>query len=334
MAILFFEANQTDRKFLKGKFGDEELVFVAEPLTTPDQAKIYCDKGQIVSVFVNSRLTPQVLSELDNLQMIATRSTGFDHIDQTTVRDRGIVLSNVPTYGENTVAEHTFALILALSRNLHKAYVRTSSGDMSMDGLTGIDLQGRTIGVIGTGHIGLHVIRIAKGFGMHVIAFDPHPNATLAELLGYKYESFDHLLRTSDIVTLHAPLTPQNHHLIGTHNIEKMKRGALLINTARGGLVDTVALIDALDRGILRGAGLDVIEGEDVLSEEKQLLGAASMTNERLRIALRNIILLRRPDLVVTPHIAFDSVEAIERILSTTVENIRAFQAGAAVNIV
>jgi D-lactate dehydrogenase len=266
--------------------------------------------------------------------MVATRSTGYDHIDRQIAKERAIVISNVPTYGENTVAEHTFALILALTRNLHKAYVRTSSGDMSMAGLTGVDLQGRTIGVIGTGHIGLHVIRIAKGFGMHVVAYDPYPNSTFAELLGYRYDGLDHLLGVSDIVTLHAPLTPANKHLIGSHNIDKMKRGSFLVNTARGGLVDTAALIDALDRGILRGAGLDVIEGEEVLSEEKQLLGSAHATEESLRMALRNVTLLRRPDMVITPHIAFDSTEAIERILMTTVENIKAFQAGTPINAI
>lgn len=328
MSIVFFEADDKDRAFLGERFGSDEAIFVSEALASPETAAKYGAQAEIVSVFVHSRLTADVLEEMPNLKMVATRSTGFDHVDPPTVRARGIVVSNVPAYGENTVAEHTFALILALSRNLHKAYVRTSAGDMSMQGLTGIDLQGRTIGVVGTGHIGLHVIRIAKGFGMRVLAYDPYPNPTLAELLGYAYSSLDQLLGESDIVTLHAPLTPSTKHLIGPHNIEKMKPGALLINTARGGLVDTAALIDALDRGIIRGAGLDVIEGEEVFSEEKQLLGAANVTEEHLRMALRNITLLRRPDMVITPHIAFDSVEAIERILETTAENIRAFQAG------
>ncbi|HEY3333055.1 MAG TPA: hydroxyacid dehydrogenase [Capsulimonadaceae bacterium] len=334
MAIVVFEAEENDRQYLAARFLGEDIRFVPEPLTTPEQAKRVAADADVISVFVHSRITPDVFAEMPALKMVATRSTGFDHVDPAAALERGIIVSNVPTYGENTVAEHTFALILALSRNLHKAYVRTSAGDMSMHGLTGFDLQGKTIGVVGTGHIGLHVIRIAHGFGMNVIAYDPYPNSTLAELLNYKYVSLDDLLAQSDIVTLHAPLTPQNKHLIGAHNIGTMKQGALLINTARGGLVDTVALISALDSGLLRGAGLDVIEGEEIFSEEKQLLGAGNMTEEHLRMALRNITLLRRPDMVITPHIAFDSTEAIERILATTVENIRAFRAGTPRNMV
>ncbi len=334
MTIVVFEADENDRLYLSDKFPDDEIRFVTEPLTIPEQAQHLAFDADAISVFVHSRVTPAVFAEMPRLKLIATRSTGYDHVDPTTAKARGVLVSNVPTYGENTVAEHTFALILALSRNLHKAYVRTSSGDMSMGGLTGFDLQGKTIGVIGTGHIGLHVVRIARGFGMTVIAYDPYPNATFAELLGYKYVGLDDLLAQSDIVTLHAPLTAKNRHLIGAHNIGSMKRGALLINTARGGLVDTAALLSALDAGILRGAGLDVIEGEEIFSEEKQLLGAANVPAEHLRLALMNMALLRRPDMVITPHIGFDSAEAIERILATTVDNIRAFQAGSPRNVV
>jgi len=271
---------------------------------------------------------------LPNLKLIATRSTGYDHIDTDYAASKNIVVSNVPTYGENTVAEHTFALILALSRNLHKASARTFVGDFSLDGLRGFDLRGKTLGVIGSGHIGLYVIKIANGFGMNVIASDAYPNPSAAGLMNFRYTDLNTLLNQSDIVTLHAPLTAETHHLIGQHNIDQFKRGALLINTSRGGLVDTEALLKGLDEKIFAGAGLDVLEGEEIFSEEKQLLGNPDATNESLKTALRNLSLLRRPNLVITPHIAFDSIEAVERILDTTVANINSFMSGHPQNIV
>ncbi|MDQ2686731.1 MAG: hydroxyacid dehydrogenase [Armatimonadota bacterium] len=333
MSIHFFETTPDEEHYLRHRLPTEALAFHTEPLTQASQVADAAD-ADIVSPFVHSTLSAEVIGALPHLKMIATRSTGFDHINVPAAESRGIPVCNVPTYGENTVAEHTFALILALSRNLHKAYVRTTQGDFSLEGLKGFDLKGKTLGVVGTGHIGLHVVRIAKGFAMDVVAFDPAPNANAAELLGFRYTSLDDLLAESDIVTLHAPLTPGAGHLIGAHNIEKFKQGALLINTARGGLVDTEALIGALDSGQLRGAGLDVIEGEAVFSEEKQLLLNPEANQESLKTALRNLSLLRRTDLVITPHIAFDSTEAVERILDTTVANIRAFRDGAPQNVV
>lgn len=331
MSIQFFETTPDEQRYLADRLPGEILCFHAEPLLRPSQIKD-CAEVEILSPFVHSHLGVDIIDALPNLEMIATRSTGFDHINVPAAESRGIRVSNVPTYGENTVAEHTFALILALSRNLHKAYVRTSSGDFSLDGLQGFDLKGRTIGVVGTGHIGLHVVRIAKGFGMNVLAYDPEPNQNAAELLGYVYVPLEELLNRSDIVSLHAPLTAATHHMIGEHNIQQFKPGALLINTARGGLVDTQAMLNALDNKILRGAGLDVIEGEEVFSEEKQLFQNPNATEDSLKQALRNLSLLKRSDLVVTPHIAFDSLEAVERILDTTVANIKAFRAGAPQN--
>jgi D-lactate dehydrogenase len=334
MSICFFETTDQERRYLEERLPGEALYFDPEPLTNARQAQAIAADAEVVCVFVHSHVGPNVLDPLAKLQMIATRSTGFDHINVPAAESRGIAVCNVPTYGENTVAEHTFALILALSRNLHKAYGRAAGGDFSLDGLQGFDLKGKTIGVVGTGHIGLHVARIARGFGMEVLAADPKRNTDAADLLGFTYTTLKDLLNRSDIVTLHAPLDATTRHLIGEHNIEEFKRGALLINTARGALVDTCALLRALDEGILSGAGLDVIEGEEIFSEEKQLLRNEEATAESLKMALRNHALLRRPDLVVTPHIAFDSREAVERILDTTIANIRAYRNGAPQNVV
>jgi D-lactate dehydrogenase len=224
-------------------------------------------------------------------------------------------------------------LILALSRKIHQAYVRTVRGDFSLQGLRGFDLKGRTLGVVGTGNIGLHVIRIARGFGMDVLAYDVREQQLLAEVLGFRYVPLDRLLADADIVSLHVPYFPATHHLINRERLARMKRGSLLINTARGGLVDTEALLWALDEGLLAGAGLDVIEGEDLIGEERLLLrqGAAP---EQLQAALRSHLLLQRDNVIFTPHIAFNSDEALERILDTTIANLRGFLDGQTTNVV
>lgn len=329
--IAFFEVEKWERDYLSHALKGQDLLFFQDTLNDRmvDQAK----GARIVSVFIHSQVTKDIIAKIPGLKMIATRSTGFDHIDLEACNQRGIIVSNVPRYGENTVAEHTFGLILSLSRNIHKAYVRTVAGNFSLEGLEGFDLKGKTLGVVGAGSIGLHVIRIAKAFGMDVLAFDPRPNRLVAEVLDFQYVPLEELLRRSHIVSLHAPYTPQTHHLIDRDKLNMMKRGALLINTARGGLVDTDALIWALDRGILGGAGLDVIEGEELIKEEAALL-TAPMAEEKLRMVLRRHLLLRRENVVVTPHMAFYSKEALQRIVETTVVNINGFLAGQPQNVV
>jgi D-lactate dehydrogenase len=333
MKICFFESGPDEEAYLAQRLPDDDLQFI--PKSLPDPSAIHHpDKVEAVSPFVHMQIGRDVIDMLPNLKLITTRSTGHDHVDVGYAKQKGIFVSNVPTYGENTVAEHTFSLILALSRNVHKAWARTLSGDFSLEGLRGFDLNGKTIGVVGTGHIGLFVVKIAKGFGMNVIAYDPYPNLRTAEIMGFTYTELNDLLNQSDIVTLHAPLTPGTHHMIGQHNIGQFKKGALLINTSRGALIDTEALLRGLDEKILAGAGLDVLEGEEIFSEEKQLLGNPEASNESLKTALRNLSLLRRPNLVITPHIAFDSQEAVERILDTTIGNINAYRRGSPRNLV
>lgn len=329
--IAFFEVEKWEQDYFTDALRGQQLLFFQEILDKRSLKRI--KDVRVLSVFVHSQLSEQLLAEMPNLEMIATRSTGFDHIDIEVCDRRGIVVSNVPRYGENTVAEHTFGLILSLSRNIHRAYVRTAGGGFSLEGLQGFDLKGKTLGVVGAGSIGLHVIRIAKGFGMDVVAFDPKPNNLVAEVLDFEYIELDDLLRKSDIITLHAPYSAGTHHLINKERLGLVKKGALLINTARGGLVDTDALIWALDEGILGGAGLDVIEGEELIKEEKALLAAPS-AEDKLRMLLRQHMLLRRENVVVTPHIAFYSKEALQRIVETTLANIDAFLAGQPQNVV
>jgi D-lactate dehydrogenase len=328
----FFEMTPADEEFIFRQIDKADTFCTAEifdPARLADRSRC-----EILSVFVNSRLGENELSVLPALKLIATRSTGYDHIDTKYCSKRGITVSNVPVYGDNTVAEHTFALILALSRKVIQSHERARTGHFSPAGLQGFDLRNKTLGVIGTGHIGVHVIRIARGFMMKVIALDSRPDKRLADALDFDYvDSLDVMLQASDIVTLHTPLLPATHHMINRENIWRMKKGALLINTARGGLVDTDSLLAALEAGHCGGAGLDVFEGETLISEEKQLL-SNEYNIDQLRTVVKNLVLLRRENVVVTPHIAFNSNEALERILLTTAQNIQAFEAGKPGNVV
>ncbi len=332
MKIAFFELEDWERDELAvDPFKGHEVRLSAQPLSERGLGE--AGDAEIISVFVHSKLTAKALAKLPALKFIATRSTGFDHIDLTTCRELGILVSNVPSYGENTVAEHTFALILALSRNIHKAFVHTLAREIPFKDLRGFDLAGKTLGVVGAGRIGLHVIKIAKGFGMEVVAFDVRQEPLLAEVLNFRYVSLEELLRVSDIISLHCPYTPKTHYLLNVDNLRHLKRGALLINTARGGLIDPAALTKALDEGILAGAGLDVLEGEELLRDERQIL-AQPLAQDKLRTLLINHALLNRDNVVITPHIAFNSREAVERILATTMSNIHAYLQGAPQNLV
>ncbi len=329
--VAFLEVEKWEIEKFRARLRGVDAGFFQETLQEVDRGQIADVEG--LSVFIYSRVGGEVVESLPALKLIATRSTGFDHIDLRACRRRGVTVMNVPFYGENTVAEHTFGLILALSRNIHKAYVRTVRHDFSLEDLQGFDLKGKTIGVIGAGRIGLHVIRMAKGFGMEALAHDIRQDPFIAEVLGFKYVGLDDLLSGSDVVSLHAPYDESTHHIINGDSVRRIKRGALLINTARGGLVDTEALIWALDQGILRGAGLDVLEGEDLMMEEGYVLRKA-YSADVLRTFVRNEMLLRREDVVVTPHNAFNSREAAMRILETTAANIQGFVAGRPQNVV
>jgi len=287
----------------------------------------------VLSPFIHSRVDRAALERLPDLKLITTRSTGYDHIDVETCRANGITVCNVPRYGANTVAEHTFALLLALTRRVHKAYTQTVRGEFSIEGLRGIDLRDRTLGVVGTGAIGTHVIRIALGFQMPVLAYDIKPVHQMADALGFDYVDLDTLLRKSDIISLHAPYTEETRHMIDAGAIAKMKKGAILINTARGALVKTEDLVAALRSGKLGGAGLDVLEDEQVVMEEGEMLSRRYDT-EALQTLVQNTILLRMDNVIITPHIAFNSEEALDKILETTVSNIGAFLADRPQNVV
>lgn len=331
MKAAFFEIKGWEKRYLKKRLKEHQLAFFDEPLNLTNVQKV--KDFNIVSVFIYSKIDKTILTKLPRLTLITTRSTGYDHIDLKECKKKKIAVCNVPFYGENTVAEHTFALILSLSRNIHKAYVKAQRRDFSMEGLKGFDLKNKTLGVIGAGNIGLHVVRTAKSFGMTVLVFDVNQNSFMAEVLGFEYVSLEKLLKKSDIISLHVPYNKHTRHLINKESIKLIKKGALLINTSRGGVVDTDALIEALDKKILAGAGLDVMEGEEFIIEEKQLLHDRKKV-ETLGKIVDGHILLNKDNVVFTPHISFYSQEALERILETTVDNIIAYLKESPINIV
>ncbi|MFH0891037.1 MAG: hydroxyacid dehydrogenase [Candidatus Liptonbacteria bacterium] len=333
MIIGFYETEQWEEALLKKAFAEDELVFVPTavgPNALPERKDL-----EILCIFVQSRLTEEVLRELPNLRAITTRSTGFDHIDVSAAKARGIKVMYVPGYGDNTVAEMAFGLLLNLTRKIYLSIDRIKeTGSFALDGLRGTDLKGKTIGVVGTGRIGREAIRIAKGFGMDVIAYDVMPNPSLPPELGFKYVSMDELLSQSDVVTLHCPYTPETKHIISSKNIGRIKRGAYLINTARGGLVETESLVKALQDGILSGAGLDVLEEEGEMQDELKTIFQGHPQEEELKTMLQNHVLMKMPNVLITPHNAFNSDGALQRILNTTIDNIGSHKKGVATNLV
>jgi D-lactate dehydrogenase len=331
MKIACFEIDSSEKKQLTALLKGHEVKFFDDPLRVED-----CDSisdVEVLIVFIYSQITESVINALPNLKYITTRSTGFDHIDLDACTKKGIVVSNVPSYGEVTVAEHTFALILAVSRRLVESYSRVKSGYFSPQGLTGFDLHGKTLGVIGVGAIGCNVIKIAKGFGMNVIGYKRSPDPELEKELGFTIHDFETVLQQSDIISLHLPYSQETHHIIDEEKFYMMKKGAVLINTARGALVDTRALISALEREDLFGVGMDVCEGEPVLREESQLL-SRQFNNEEMMYVMEEHMLLHHPNVVITPHNAFNSTEALSIILNTTVKNIQSYEAEKPDNVV
>src|SRR3989344_954090 len=260
MKIAFFEVKDWEKEYLKTRLGSGQALFFSETLSLENVGSV--KDCQIISVFIDSQVTKEVIEKLPALKMIATRSTGFDHIDMQECKAKNITTCNVPFYGENTVAEHTFALLLDLSRKIYESISRVKQEGFAIDGLMGFDLKGKTLGIVGMGHIGQHVARIANGFEMKVLGFDVNEDKKLAKKLGFTYATLEELLKNSDIITLHVPYNEHTKHLINSNNINLIKKGAYLINTARGGIIETGALAKALGDEPWAGAGLEVLEKE------------------------------------------------------------------------
>ena len=332
MKIVFYEAKEDEVKYFSEHLKEFELQFFSEKINENNLVD-----ADIISIFIYSKITKDALDKLKNLKFICTRSTGYDHIDLEECKRRGIIVSNVPSYGVNTVAEHTIALMLAISRRIIESFERTRRGDFSNIGLTGFELKGKTLGIIGAGRIGRRVAELAKAFGMRVIAYDIYQNLEEAKRIGYEYVDLDTLLKESDIISLHANLTKENYHIINESSFEKMKDGVIIINTARGALIDTKALLKYLNSGKVRAVALDVLESEPEIKEEVQVLNR-ELKEEELKELLANYFLFEAEDrlkgVIITPHNAFNSLEALEEIKRVTLENILSFIRGSPINVV
>jgi D-lactate dehydrogenase len=332
MKICIFELEEWERDECAHLGEAHELEMLSEPLT-PENAADHAD-AEVISTFIYSKITPEVVEALGDLRLIATRSTGYDHIPLDACRDRDITVCNVPTYGQTTVAEHVFGLLLVISHKLDQGIDRTRKGDFTSKGLQGFDLIGKTMGVVGTGDIGMETVRIARGFRMDVLAVDIEPDEEAADRLEFRYVGLDDLLERSDVVSLHVPANEKTRHMVGSDQFARMKEGSVLINTSRGAVVDTRALIRALAEGGLAAAGLDVLPEEPVIREEAELLRSVYEKRHNLGTLLADHVLVHMRNVVVTPHSAFNTREAVGRILETTVGNIQSFAAGEPENVV
>ena len=314
--VAFFDAKAYDRESFS-RFSDENISirFFENKLNEDTVSMAACCDA--VCAFVNDTINKEVIEKLASygVGVIAMRCAGYNNVDLKAAAGRIKVL-RVPAYSPYSVAEHAMGLILTLNRKLHRAYIRTRDHNFSLEGLTGFDLHGKTVGIIGTGKIGRCFADVCKGFGMEIIGYDPYESD---EFCG-KYVSLEDLLRESDIISLHCPLTKDNHHLINKDTISKMKDGAYIINTSRGLLIDTSALIDGLKSGKIGAAGLDVYEEETALFFE-------DYSDEIIPDDTLSTI-ISMPNVIVTSHQAFLTREALDGIAGTTMENLRAFFAG------
>ncbi|MFA7314968.1 MAG: NAD(P)-dependent oxidoreductase [Candidatus Magasanikbacteria bacterium] len=323
MSKISFTSIMPDLKdYVRNNIKGHSLEISNKPL---DLEKIKKDT-EILGVFVDSKIDKAVFDALPKLKMIATFSTGFDYIDLKEAKKRKIPVCNVPTYGENTVAQHAMTLLLALSRKLFQSVKIVKEGVYNYHGLCGFDLKGKTIGIIGTGHIGIHLIDMLAGFEVNTIAYDAFPNPELEKTHKFKYVNLNKLYSDSDIISLHVPLFPTTYHMINKNSVKKMKDGVYIINTARGGLADPEALVWGLENGKIAGIGTDVLEEETYFQNPQKILNLKD--EKELRRTLMENILIDHPNTIVTPHNAFNSVEALKRITDTSLENIKAFISG------
>jgi D-lactate dehydrogenase len=318
MKVAIFSAKKYDREFLSSANASRHQLRFFEPRLNGETVGL-AGGFDAVCVFVNDHANAAVIARLRSLgvRLIALRCAGYNNVDLAAAKKHGITVVRVPAYSPYAVAEHTIALILALNRKLHRAYNRVREGNLALDGLLGFDMHGKTVGVIGTGQIGTVVAQILAGFGCPTLAFDPFPNAT-CQSLGVRYVELNELFAQSDIISLHCPLTPENKYIINEAAIARMKKGVMLINTSRGALLDTVAIIEGLKSGKIGYLGLDVYEEEEeIFFEDRSGLILSDDVFARL---------LTFPNVIITGHQAFFTREALLNIAATTIDNVTKFE--------
>jgi D-lactate dehydrogenase len=328
MKIAFFEIEDWQRKKLLETFPDYEMLFFSGPIQASFLEQIQ-DIDTLV-IFIYSKITPEVIDKLENLKLICTMSTGFDHIDVEYAKKKNICICNVPVYGDTSVAEHTFALILGLTRKIYQSVKRTHEGFMftTDEELRGVNISGKVIGIVGTGSIGRKVAEIAKGFGMQILLYDLFQDVDFARKVDGSYVDIDTIYEESDFISLHLPLNNETLNIINSESISKMKDGVFIINTGRGGLIETDSLTRAIQSGKVAGAGLDVLECEQDIKEEMSVIKESHERSCVMKKVLESYELMKMDNVIITPHNAFNSIEAVNTILNKTIENIKTFEEG------
>lgn len=325
MKITIFEHEPWMEEYIRKSLLEHEVFFCPDPLTHENAEQFQqCDA---VSVFVYSKVNEDVIDKLPHLKIISARSTGFDHINREYATSKNIIVTNVPRYGGITVAEHTWALILNLSHKISESNKRTEEGDFSVKGLRGVDLYGKTLGLIGLGEIGKNVALMSWGFNMKLRIFSrTHDEQFIEKFENAVYvDNVEDIFTHSDVISFHLPLTKDTHHLLNSENYHLLKRGCMVINTARGGVVETKALVKALQEKIVRGVGLDVMESE-AITKDQLLINPDQLPNEHeLSEVFLNHMLRDMDDVVITPHNAFNSDESIKRLVDGDIQNLRHF---------
>lgn len=323
--ILFFDTKDYEEKFFTENIHQNNtLIFKNESL---DENSILTKEElscEVLSVFTGSRVNNNVLKKFENLKIILTRSVGYSHIDTDYCKENDIIIANTPHYGDYTVSEFSFGILLNLLRKISFAENMLKRGEMYPQTF-GTELFGKTIGIVGTGSIGEKSVKIANGFSMNILCHDLTQNQRLIDTYGVSFVAIDTLCKFADIIMLHAPLTPKTYHLINQKRIDLMKDSAVIINTARGELIETEALFEALVQNEIAGAALDVLEFEETLSNKRP---CDKLNLKTLRTTLINTKLMNLDNTLITPHIAYDTKEAINRILEITLKNFIEFTNG------
>ena len=327
--IVYFDVDAYEKTYLeKQNNGKYDYYLTDKSLNSLESIPEEYKDARIISCFTTSRVGKDVLKQFTKLELIALRSVGFNHIDLDYCNERGIVVENTPNYGNKSVAEFAFGLMIDVCRKITLSYNDYKTMEINVQNLIGTELGGKTAGVVGLGAIGKEFARLAYGFDMKILGFDISEKQELKELYNVEYVDFDTLLTNSDFISLHAPLTTQNRHMFNKEAFKKMKNSAVIINTARGEHIETQALYNALMNKEIAGAGLDVLESEETISDTDYLTDINRLNVHTLKQTVLNTRLQQLDNVIITPHIAYNTKEAIQRILETTMSNIDNFVEG------
>jgi len=327
MKYAFFDIKEAwEKKLILKKLDKQDVTIFSESIQEVDAKEL--KNIDVISIFIYSKATAENLKKIPKLKLIATRSTGYDHIDIDYCKKNKVKIASVPYYGENTVAEFTLGLLLNISRKVSESVARVKTGSFDFRGLRGFDLAHKTIGVIGFGRIGQKFAKMCRGLNMKVIAYDPFADKLeeTALELGVKLVNLEEIYKKSQIISLHMPLLKETKHIINKDSLKMMKKGVIILNTSRGGLINTKDLLHALDNNKVAFAAMDVLESEGLLKEEYNFLERGHKDLEELQAIVQDHELIKRTNVHVTPHNAFNTQDALERITNTTLENITNFR--------